>query len=85
MPCTWKGYGEPLPLLPINTGEKKKTREDFFGEKREASYRNKKKKRESENRRGEGKTETTVSAQGRRKTVLTLWAPLLFLPLHRHQ
>jgi len=45
MPCTWKGYGEPIPLLLINTGEKKKTREDFFGEKREASYRNKKKKR----------------------------------------
>jgi len=21
MPCTWTGYGEPLPRLPINTGE----------------------------------------------------------------
>ena len=22
MPCTWTGYGEPLPRLPINTGER---------------------------------------------------------------
>ena len=26
MPCTWTGYGEPLPRLPINTGEMKKKR-----------------------------------------------------------
>jgi hypothetical protein len=23
MPCTWTGYGEPLPRLPINTGGRK--------------------------------------------------------------
>jgi len=22
MPCTWTGYGEPLPRLPINTGKR---------------------------------------------------------------
>jgi len=22
MPCAWTGYGEPLPRLPINTGER---------------------------------------------------------------
>jgi len=23
MPCTWTGYGEPLPRLPIKTGGRK--------------------------------------------------------------
>jgi hypothetical protein len=49
MSCTWTGYGEPLPRLPINTGERtenrewgedKKREEKFFGEQREASCRN---------------------------------------------
>jgi len=26
MPCTWTGYGEPLPRLPINTGERTELR-----------------------------------------------------------
>jgi len=26
MPCTWIGYGEPLPRLPINTGERTENR-----------------------------------------------------------
>jgi len=99
MPCTWTRYGEPPPQMPINTGGKTKNREEggrflgkkkdkkrdeeFFGEKREASY--KKKTKESESRRGEGKIETTVSAYRRRRTVLIPWEPPLFLPLHGHQ
>jgi len=32
MPCTWTGYGEPLPRLPINTGESTETKggDDFL-------------------------------------------------------
>jgi len=26
MPCTWIGYGEPLPRLPINIGERTENR-----------------------------------------------------------
>jgi hypothetical protein len=67
MPCTWKGYGEPLPLLPINTGEKKKTREDFFGEKREASYRNKKKKKRKRKQTWGGKNRDYGLCTGKKK------------------
>jgi len=84
MPCTWIGYGEPFPRLPINTREKKKRRKDFFWRK-EGSKLEKKKKRESKNRRGEGKTKTTVSTQRRRRIVLTSWAPPLFFPIHHQQ
>jgi len=37
MPCTWTGYGEPLPRLPINTGERTKPKgrgDDFFEKER---------------------------------------------------
>jgi hypothetical protein len=45
MPYACTGYGEPLPRLPINTGRKdKKKGGKFFGEQREASCRNEKKK-----------------------------------------
>jgi hypothetical protein len=62
MPCTWTGYGEPLPRLPINTrertknrewGEDKKREEKFFGEQREASCRNGEEKGRKKERAGE--------------------------------
>jgi hypothetical protein len=45
MPCTWIGYGEPLPRLPINTREKKKRRKDFFWRKEGSKLEKQKKKR----------------------------------------
>jgi hypothetical protein len=34
MPCTWTGYGEPLPRLLINTGERKENWGGIFLRKR---------------------------------------------------
>jgi hypothetical protein len=35
MPCTWTGYGEPLPRLPINTGERTAPGEEKRGRKKD--------------------------------------------------
>jgi hypothetical protein len=37
MPCTWTGYGEPLPRLPINTGEKKNCRGEGFEKRKKGN------------------------------------------------
>jgi len=40
MPCTWTGYGEPLPRLPINTGGKNRKQGGAkFWRRREANDR----------------------------------------------
>ncbi|KAI5570124.1 hypothetical protein BDE02_11G004900 [Populus trichocarpa] len=81
MPCTWTGYGEPLPRLPINTGERTAPKgDDWRGRKKDkrgggefvfegSEARAKQKKEKEQDRRGK-----------RRATVAPPPAPPPFLP-----
>jgi hypothetical protein len=89
MPCTWIGYGERLPRLPINTREKKKRRKNYFWRKEGSKLEKQKKKRKQKQMSGGKNKDYSLCTKKKKNRPHPLGTTVVFPspppPAHREQ